>query len=135
MPRSKTRTENCTRADARARIGHAKLYLAVAETVLSAETGSEATVATGNAALAAIAAADAICCATVGMRARGQDHAEAADYLTDVTGDKQLGSLLREVVNLKDIGHYGLGDVVSSRAAAAVRKARQLVREAEDRVR
>lgn len=129
------RAQNCTPADARARLEHARLYLAVAETVLSAETPQEATVATGNAVLAAIAAADAICCASAGSRFRGNDHAAAAAHLAKVTGDTRLGALLRDVVDLKDMGHYGLGNVAVSRAKSALRKARQLVEEAERRVR
>lgn len=135
MARATSRTEECSPGDARTRLGHARLYLEVAETVLSEEPGDEATVATGNAVLAAIAAADAICCVTSGRRSRGQDHREAAALLEKVTGDSGLGSLLREVIALKDAGHYGLGNVVVSRAKSAVRKASQLVSEAERRVR
>jgi hypothetical protein len=135
MARATSRTEDCSPSDARTRLGHARLYLEVAETVLSAETGNEATVATGNAVLAAIAAADAICCAVSGRRYRGQDHHEAAAHLEKVTGDRDLGSMLRDVIALKDAGHYGLGNVVVSRAKSAVRKATQLVAEAERRVR
>lgn len=46
-----------------------------------------------------------------------------------------MATLLRDVVTLKDMGHYGLGNVVVSRAKAAVRKSGQLVAEAEKRVR
>jgi hypothetical protein len=135
MAKASTRTEECSPGDARTRLGHARLYLEVAETVLSEETGDEATVATGNAVLAAIAAADAICCAASGRRCRGQDHRDAVAYLEKVTGDLSLASLLRDVIALKDAGHYGLGNVVVSRAKSAVRKASQLVAEAERRVR
>ncbi len=129
------RTQKCTKAEAHVRIEHARLYLNVAKTVLNAETGNEATIATGNAVLAAIAAADAICCAAAGSRFRGPDHVGAAAHLEKVTGDKRLGTLLRDVVNLKDVGHYGLANVVVSRARSAVRKAGELVAEAEQRVR
>jgi hypothetical protein len=135
MPRPSDRVQTCTRADAVVRLGHARLYLEVATTVIGVEGDEDATVATGNAVLAAIAAADAICCSSTGSRYRGQDHARAAEVLERATGDKRLGTLLRDVVTLKDLGHYGLGNVVVSRAKAAVRKAGQLVAEAEKRVR
>lgn len=126
-PKPKGRVERCSKADARVRVDHARLYLTVAQTVLAAETGDEATVATGNAVLAAIAAADAISCAATGSRFRGQDHAGAAAHLEKVTGDAKLATTLRDVVNLKDLGHYGLGNVSASRAKSAIRKARLLV--------
>lgn len=99
------------------------------------EPGEEATVATGNAVLAAIAAADAICCATTGERYRGGDHRRAADHLQQVAGDTALASTLRDLVDLKDASHDGVRDVQLSRGRTAVRKARQLIEEAARRVR
>jgi hypothetical protein len=129
------RTQDCTRNDARTRLRHAVRYLEVAETVLHDENAEQATVAAGNALLAAIAAADAICCATAGSRYRGSEHRQAADHLERITGNKKLAGLLRDVVDLKDAGHYGLSDVGSSRAKSALRKADQLVTAAQDLVR
>jgi hypothetical protein len=127
--------QDCGRADARARLRHAELYLSLAQTVLADDGGDQATVAAGNAVLAAIAAGDAICCAAGGARYRGPDHRRAAEQLERITGDKQLASLLREVVDLKDAGHYGLSDIATSRGKSAVRKAEQLVSAARARVR
>lgn len=134
MSRRVGRTQNCGSDDARIRLRHAELYLEVAEVVLAEEPGEQATVATGNAVLAAIAAGDAICCATTGTRYRCSDHRQAADHLEHVTGDTKLAALLREVVDLKDAGHYGLSNVAASRAKSALRKADQLVSAARDRV-
>ena len=75
---SRSRRAPCTARHARTRLDQAQQYLDVAELVLSDETGSEATVATGNAVLAGIAAADAICCSGAGSRYRGSDHRVAA---------------------------------------------------------
>jgi hypothetical protein len=135
MNRKLNRAQDCTVHDARIRLRHAELYLEVAERLLAEEVGEQATVATGNAVLAAIAAGDAICCATAGSRYRGSDHGQAADHLERVTGDRKLGSLLRDVLGLKDAGQYGLSNVAASRARAALRKADQLVSAARDRVR
>jgi hypothetical protein len=135
MKRKVARSQNCTRNDALTRLRHAERYLEVAEVVQGDETGDQATVATGNAVLAAIAAADAICCAAAGSRYRGSDHRQAADHLERITGDKRLAGLLRDVLDLKDAGHYGLSNVGSSRAKSVFRKADQLVAAARDRVR
>jgi hypothetical protein len=129
------RTQNCTRHDARTRLRHAELYLEVAEVALAGDMDEQPTIATGNAVLAAIAAADAICCAAAGSRYRGSDHRQAAEHLEQVTGDKRLGGLLRDIIDLKDAGHYGLSNVGSSRAKSTLRKAEQLVMAAQERVR
>lgn len=107
----------------------------MAVTVLGEEPDAEATEAMGNAVLAGIAAGDAICCAAAGSRYRGGDHRRAADHLEAATGDRSLAALLRDLVDLKDAGHYGLRDVAAGRAKAAVRKARRLVERARTVVR
>jgi hypothetical protein len=135
MTRGRDRLEDCGAEQARRRRRQAELYLVVAERVFAEEAGEGTTVATGNAVLAAIAAADAICCAAVGSRYRGSDHRRAADHLERVTGDKKLAALLRDVVDLKDASHYGLASLASSRAKSALRKAAALVQAAQDRVR
>ena len=122
-----TRTAACTAADARTRLRQAQLYLEAAELVQSEDLAEAATVATGNAVLAAIAAADAICCHAAGVRSRGQDHRQAIGLLQEVTGDAALAKALREVLDLKDAGHYGLSNVSASHCTAALRRARALV--------
>jgi len=131
MARSKY--SDCSASQAKTRLDHAELYLDVARLVIADETGSEATVATGNAVLAGIAAADAICCAAAGKRYRGADHREAADYLERVTGDRKLGQALRDLADYKDGAHYGLSNVKTQRAKAATRRAETLVRAARGR--
>jgi hypothetical protein len=129
------RLQECGPGQARTRLRHAQLYLQVAQTVLAEEAGEETTVATGNAVLAAIAASDALCCARAGERYRGGDYRLAADLLERVTGDRRLAGLLRDVLDLKDTGHYGLVDVQLARAKSAVRKAEELVTTATQQVR
>jgi hypothetical protein len=135
MNRRVDHIQDCSRHHAGTRLRHAELYLDVAEIALSEGNSEYATVAVGNAVLAAIAAADAICCASAGMRYRGQDHRRAADHLEKVTGNRALAGLLRDIVDLKDAGHYGLSDVTAGRARSALRKAAKLVAAARDRVR
>lgn len=122
-----TRTAACTAADARTRLRQARLYLEAAELVQVEELAEAATVATGDAVLATIAAADAICCFAAGVRSRGQDHRQAIGLLQEVTGDAALAKALREVLDLKDAGHYGLSNVSSTNCTAALRRARTLV--------
>lgn len=85
------RVEAITRADARARLKTARMYLTAAELIVDEAADEAATVATGNAVLAGIAAADAICAYASGDRCRGPDHRATADHLERVTGDKTLG--------------------------------------------
>jgi len=59
----------------------------------------------------------------------------AADRLERVTGDKALGRTLRELVDLKDAGHYGVGNVSRTNARKALRRATRLIEEATTRVR
>ncbi|WP_369056004.1 hypothetical protein [Kineococcus terrestris] len=129
------RTGACTPADARTRRQQAQLYLEAALLVQSEDLAEAATVATGNAVLAAIAAADAICCAAAGIRSRGQDHRQAIGLLQEVTGDAALARALRDVLDLKDAGHYGLSNVSRANCTTALRRAQTLVDAAADRVR
>lgn len=134
MARKVERTRDCTAGEARTRLRHARLYLEVAELVLD-EAADNATVATGNAVLAGIAAADAICCAKAGAMHKGQDHAGAAGHLEHVTGDQRMAGWLRDLIDLKEASHYGLKNVLARQARTAVRKAGHLVRAAERSVR
>lgn len=129
------RVEAISRADARARLKTARMYLTAAELIVDERADEAATVATGNAVLAGIAAADAICADASGERYRGPDHRAAADHLERVTGDKGLGRTLRELVDLKDAGHYGVSNVSRTNAKKALRRASWLVAEVTSRVR
>jgi hypothetical protein len=103
------------------------MYMEAAELINSVEGSAQNTVATGNAVLAAIAAGDAICCEVAKVRYRGERHRDAADFLAEVTGRKELGDWLRSVVDLKDAGHYGLQNVGTANTNTALRNARKLV--------
>lgn len=129
------RVQEMSRADARTRLKTARMYITAAELIVDEAAGEAATVATGNAVLAGIAAADAICAVASGERYRGPDHRAAADHLERVTGDKALGRTLRELVDLKDAGHYGVSNVSRTNARQALRRATRLIEEAKARVR
>jgi hypothetical protein len=56
----------------------ARLYLDMAEQAATRDGDEARNVAAGNAVLAAVAAADALCCLRLGRYSRGRAHQEAA---------------------------------------------------------
>jgi hypothetical protein len=86
-----SREQQCTAADAVKRLRMARMYLDVAELAAEESEPEALTVAAGNAVLAAIAASDALCCARLGKRHRGDNHAEATALLARIApGGKAL---------------------------------------------
>lgn len=78
IPQAQGRTETCSKADARARLQHARKFLDVA--TLVAEPGEDpeyASAATALAVLAGIGASDAASCYALGRRSRSQAHRQA----------------------------------------------------------
>ncbi|MGH3715599.1 MAG: hypothetical protein ACRDT4_19390 [Micromonosporaceae bacterium] len=111
------------------RIDQARAFLEVAELV-GDEPDDLASpgVAAALAVLAGIAAADAACCARLGVRSRGQDHRQAVELLAQVGSDgRSLGRTLDRLLDIKDGAHYGAVFVSRQKATAAVRQARVLV--------
>lgn len=103
-------------------------------------------VAAGVAVLAAIAASDAICCALLGERARGQDHRDAAELLANVrygTGSesvreqrsRQLAQALLQCLDLKDQSHYGVSLLGKAQVRTLIRCAEKLVNAAAEALR
>jgi hypothetical protein len=85
-------------------------------------------VAAALAVLAGIAAADAACCATLGRRARGQDHRQAIGLVDQVGADgKTLGKALGRLLDIKDGAHYGMVFVGAQQAKTALRNAGTLI--------
>jgi hypothetical protein len=128
-PRPTARSEPCGPDAARTRLGQAQAFLEVAELV-GAESDELATpsVAAALAVLAGIAAADAACCAALGVRSRSQDHRQALALLNQVVPNgPALSRDLTRLLAVKDDAHYGLLNVSTQRAAAALRQARRLV--------
>jgi hypothetical protein len=77
--------------------------------------------------LAGIAAADAVCCAALGQRSRGQDHRQAISLLAQIAPDGQaMARDLERLLAIKDDAHYGMLHVSSQRATSALRQARRL---------
>jgi hypothetical protein len=108
----------------------------VAELVLDERQRDElASVAAGLAVLAGIAASDAICCARLGQRHRGEDHRGAAALLAEAAPDgKTLANTLLRLLDVKDEAHYGVIVVAPRKARDAVKWARALAQRATDEV-
>lgn len=105
------RTASCAPADGRSRTRTARAYREVADLVLGERDRDEyLNVAAGLAVLAGIAASDAICCARLRLRHRGDNHRDAADLLRQATPDgPELAKLLLRLLDLKDDALRGDG--------------------------
>jgi len=126
------RITQCNAVEARQWLRSARAYLEAADLVLGDERAEYAGVAAGNAVLAGIAAADAICCRGLRKCFRGEDHRQAAELLETASyeGRRRKAVLLR-LLDLNDAAHYGFGDFSKANARKAVKLARELVDGAE----
>lgn len=128
------RTQECSAAEARTRLAHAKKFFEVAELVADEdEIAESASVAAALAVLAGIAASDAASCARLRRRARGQDHHEAEALLSQIVpGGEDAARALSRLLDLKDAAHYGLMHLSGTDRKAALRHAQKMIRFAED---
>ncbi len=127
-----SREAACGRAEARRRALMARTYLDVAEQATLQESDEGRNVAAGNAVLAAIAAADSLCCLRLGRHARGRDHQEANTLLKTITPDgPSLAKDLATVLGVKDAAHYGTVFVSSTALRSTLRATTRLVAAAE----
>lgn len=115
------RRADCSAADARALLGHARDFLEVAS------VASDKVRAT-NAVSAGIAASDAACCARLGSRSRAESHSDATRLLSTVEPHgAQMSRLLARLLAMKDDAHYGVRTISDAKAANAIRWASRLV--------
>lgn len=129
MARPKARTQSCDRNDVLNRLAQAESFLLAAELIID-DDSDDATpsVAASLAVLAGIAASDAASCARLGVRARGQSHAEAVELLGTVEprgGD--IAKDLQRLLNRKDDSQYGVAFVSASEASRMVGWAKRLL--------
>ena len=110
----------------------ARTYLDVADQATLQQSDEGRSVAAGNAVLAAIAAADALCCLRLGRHPRGQAHQDAAGLLKTIRPDgPALARDLATVLGVKDAAHYGTVFVSPSVLRSTLRAAGRLVAAAE----
>ncbi len=123
-----SRQSPCGAAEARNRLKVARAYLEVASLAAEELIEEARNVAAGNAVLAAVAASDAICCARLGKRHRGQDHQGAVGVLRLVRPDGgKHAADLAAVLTIKDSAHYGDHFIGDSKLKATLRATARLV--------
>ena len=128
-PRRPARREPCGRVEATGRLAQADAYLVAARLVVDdASDVANPGVAGALAVLAAIAAADAACCARLATRARGQDHHEAAALVATVAPHgTAMAKDLQRLLDRKDTVHYGTTMITPAEGARMVGWAARLV--------
>jgi hypothetical protein len=127
-----TRIRPCGAGEAKVRAAEAQEHLALAEIYRPGE-GSAARKASGSSAvLAAIAAADAVCCGRVKRRSAHTDHAAAVELLRQVSPEgPELAKALSVAIKLKTAMQYGTDNVSESEHTRLMRAAERLVRAAQ----
>jgi len=129
MPTRGGRDHPCGAGSARNRLATAREYRELATLKADETTGPARNAAAGNAVLAGIAAADAICCLRLGRRAGGSDHADAVPLLELV--DRSLSRQLATLLGAKRVAHYGDSFVGADALARSLRAMDALVAAAE----
>lgn len=130
MSPKKPRVRPGDRTTARTRYRIARKYIDVAQ-LLEEDDGASINACIGNAVLSGIAAGDAIGLAAVEERYAGQNHVEAARFLSQI--DAESGKQLRDLVNLKTAAHYGDQLLGPAERKLALRRANALVNTAKMR--
>lgn len=128
MP-ARRKEHSCGAGDARNRLATAREYQELATLKGEENTGPARNVAAGNAVLAGIAAADAICCLRLGRRAAGSDHMDAVPLLGQV--DRALSRQLSTLLGTKPAAHYGESFIGGPTLARALRAMDALVAAAQ----
>lgn len=125
-----------TRTQTRQRLDYGQKCFEVAD-VISGDPDDDWTpkVAVSLHVLAGIAAADAITGARQGERWRGSDHRGAIALLDAVTGAKDAGKALSDLLDLKDKAQYSPHLVSASEEKQATRRAKQLLGKAAEALR
>lgn len=123
-------TKPCSVADARTRLAAASDFLRACAVLEDSGVGND--VVATNAIMAAIAACDAICCATLKKHSASGNHGDAADVLKQV--DKSLGDDLGKILGYKSAVSYGTQATTDSQTKTCVRVAAKLFERAQQAV-
>ena len=126
------RTVPCDSVFATARYRKAERFALTAEPDPLSQDGEQRSVAVSNAALAGIAAADAICCVTLGRRSASSEHRDTVVLLNEIPGMGQLaGYHLRILLSVKHKAQYDDRNPTISEAKRAMRSMRSLMKIAD----
>ncbi len=127
-----SRRASCGPTDARERIEYALEQLTLAEIGHPWPTTAARKASGAAAVLAAIAAADAICCLRLGQRSRDADHRAAVGLLATVLPEgPDLAKALRIALDAKDPMHYATDYLTPDRHTAVLRAATALATAAQ----
>ena len=120
-------------AEVRVRAEHARDSLLTAEARFEPGGPMASNNTTGlNAVNAGIAAADAICGATLGYRSSGQDHKQAVGLLAQALPTKKSAARdLGRLLEAKTLTSYGSSHITEARASELLKYATRLVAEME----
>lgn len=122
-----SRRASCGPTQARERVEYAREQLTLAEIGHPWPTTAARKASGAAAVLAAIAAADAICCLRLGQRSRDTNHRAAVDLLATVLPDgPDLARALRIALDAKDPMHYATDYLTPDRHTAVLRAATTL---------
>lgn len=129
MTRGRGRTADCGRSEADARLAQAGAFAVNAELDPLSADAAQRSVAVSNAVLAGIAAADAICCHTMGVRSASSDHGDALNLLTETPGSGQdAAHHLRRLLSVKRKAQYDHRNPTIAETKQALRSMRALLR-------
>lgn len=130
------RTRTCNESITAGRLRKAEQFLSAAETIREF-ADDEYEIGDAYVTLcvhAAIAAADVICCAALGMHAIGEDHDEALALLQKVHPDgPDLAKCLATLLGMKTRAGYSALTINSADRKRAQRQTERLVRAARER--
>lgn len=125
MARSSGGSKPCSRSEALSRLRQAEQFLEVARLVVDEKAYPVAAALT---VLSGIAAADAACCARLGLMHRGQSHHGAVALVKTVEpGGPEMAKLLKRLLDRKDDVHYAPRVVSAVDAKKMVEWASKLV--------
>jgi hypothetical protein len=132
----KSGLQPCTRTQARQRLDYGRKCFDVADLIGEDPDDDWAPkVAVSLHVLAGIAAADAITGALQGERWRGADHRGAIALLGEVTGSRDAGKALSDLLDLKDKAQYSPHLVSAAEEKQATRRAAHLIERAAEALR
>ena len=110
MTRGGRRRRPCDGRDTASRVREAESFAAHAMIDPFSEIGEDRSTAVANAVMAGIAAADAICCKTLGEHSASPDHKHALEMLREVPGiGAEAANRLGTLIDLKPKAMYGVG--------------------------
>lgn len=125
MATKRGRGVRCEKGVAQSRLNIAREYQDLAHSKSDPGTGAARNAIVGNAVLAGIAAADAVCCVRLGERSTSADHSDAVILLERV--DPVLAQKLSTLIGNKPTSHYGENFISIETLRSCLRAMDQLI--------